>query len=82
VLPQIVLLLIQVELFRTLLFYLREHRVAVGLMVEVAIVALLRELLINPPGTSSFDAIGIGVLLLVLGALLVADRLTNARTSG
>ena len=75
VLPQIMLLLILVELFRTLLFYLREHRVAVGLMIEVAIVSVLRELLLNPPGTSAFDAIGIAVLLLVLGTLLVADRI-------
>src|ERR1700676_247489 len=49
VLPQIVLLLLLVELFRTLLFYLREHRIDVGLMIEIAIVGVLRELLINPP---------------------------------
>ena len=45
VLSQVVLVLILVELYRTLLFYLREHRVSVGLMVEVAIVSLLCELL-------------------------------------
>src|SRR4030081_884935 len=43
VLPQILLLLILIELFRTLLYYLREHRVSVGLMIEVAIVSVLRE---------------------------------------
>jgi uncharacterized membrane protein (DUF373 family) len=79
VLPQIILVFILVELFRTLLFYLREHRVSVGLMLEVAIVGVLRELLINPPGSSAFDALGIAVLLLVLGALLIADRLTAPR---
>lgn len=79
VLPQIVFLLILVELFRTLLFYLREHRVAVGLMVEVSIIGLLRELLLNPPGTKLFDATGLALLLFVLGALLVADRLTAPR---
>ncbi|BDE07905.1 hypothetical protein WPS_31810 [Vulcanimicrobium alpinum] len=81
VLPQIVLLLILVELFRTLLFYLREHRVAVGLMIEVAIVSLLRELLVNPPGakgTMSLSAYGIALLLVVLGALMVADRMTSS----
>src|ERR1700760_3064428 len=72
VLPQILLLLILVELFRTLLFYLREHRVSVGLMIEVAIVSVLRELLINPPGTQLFNATGVAVLLLSLGALMVA----------
>jgi uncharacterized membrane protein (DUF373 family) len=80
VLPQILLILILVELFRTLLFYLREHRVSVGLMVEVSIVSVLRELLINPPGTMSFDPIGVSILLLVLGALLVAERITVRRT--
>ncbi len=82
VLPQIVLLLILVELFRTLLFYLREHRVAVGLMIEVAIVSLLRELLVNPPGaagTPASSAYGIALLLVVLGALMVADRMTSSR---
>lgn len=82
VLPQIVLLLILVELFRTLLFYLREHRVAVGLMIEVAIVSLLRELLVNPPataGTTVSSALGIALLLVVLGALMVADRMTSSR---
>jgi uncharacterized membrane protein (DUF373 family) len=80
VLPQIVLLLILVELFRTLLFYLREHRVAVGLMIEVALVSVLRELLLNPPGGIPLvGSLGIAVLLFVLGMLLVADRFTAAR---
>lgn len=80
VLPQILLMLILVELFRTLLFYLREHRVSVGLMVEVSIVSVLRELLINPPGTTSFEPVGVSILLFVLGALLVAERMTVPRT--
>lgn len=82
VLPQILLLLILIELFRTLLFYLREHRVSVGLMIEVAIVSELRELLINPPGTELSSAMGMAVLLLSLGALMLADRLTDARNRG
>jgi uncharacterized membrane protein (DUF373 family) len=79
VLPQIFLLLILVELFRTLLYYLREHRVAVGLMIEVTIVSILRELLLSPPGGSALTALGISALLLVLGALLVAERFTAPR---
>jgi uncharacterized membrane protein (DUF373 family) len=39
ILSQIVLLFVLVELFRTLIFYLREHRVSVSLMLEVAIVS-------------------------------------------
>jgi uncharacterized membrane protein (DUF373 family) len=81
VLPQIVLLFIFVELFRTLLFYLREHRVSVGLMIEVTIVSILRELLINPPGVSIVADTGVAALLLVLGILMVADRVTVARAA-
>jgi uncharacterized membrane protein (DUF373 family) len=82
VLPQIMLLLILVELFRTLLYYLREHRVAVGLMIEVAIVSLLRELLIKPPIAAALDALAFSVLLVALGGLMVADRLTSSRALG
>jgi uncharacterized membrane protein (DUF373 family) len=79
VLPQIFLLLILVELFRTLLYYLGEHRIAVGLMIEVAIVSILREVLLKPPGDSALQSIGTAVLLLVLGVLLVAERYTAPR---
>src|SRR5205807_658387 len=43
-LSQVVFILILAELHRLLIFYLREHRVSVALMVEVAIVGTLREL--------------------------------------
>jgi uncharacterized membrane protein (DUF373 family) len=82
ILPQIFLLLILVELFRTILYYLREHRVAVGLMIEVSIVSILRELLLSPPGGSALQSFGIAVLLLVLGMLLAAERYTAPREQG
>jgi uncharacterized membrane protein (DUF373 family) len=82
VLAQIALLLILVELFRTLLYYLREHRVAVGLMIEVAIVSMLRELLIKPAVDVPFNTLAFSVLLLALGALMVADRITVSRAPG
>jgi uncharacterized membrane protein (DUF373 family) len=78
VLPQIILLLIFVELFRTLLYYLREHRVAVGLMIEVAIVSILREVLVKAPVESWSNALAVAVLLFSLGALMVADRVTSS----
>lgn len=75
VLSQIVLLLVLVELFRTLIFYLSEHRVSVSLMLEVAIVAELREILLNPPtGINDRQTLSNAALLLVLGGLLIADR--------
>lgn len=75
VLSQIVLILILVELFRTLLFYLSEHRVSVSLMLEVAIVSELREILLNPPSVVNAQQVySNATLLLVLGVLLLADR--------
>jgi uncharacterized membrane protein (DUF373 family) len=73
-LSQIVLLLILVELFRTLIFYLREHRVSVSLMLEVAVVSELREILLNPPTSLGTQVYGNALLLTVVGALLLADR--------
>lgn len=75
VLSQIVLLLILIELFRTLLFYLSEHRVSVSLMLEVAIVSELREVVLSPPtGLNVQQILGNTLLLAVLGVLLLADR--------
>jgi uncharacterized membrane protein (DUF373 family) len=70
VLSQIALLLILVELFRTLIFYLREHRVSVSLMLEVAIVSEIREVLLYPPTSAGTQVFGNALLLAVLGALL------------
>jgi uncharacterized membrane protein (DUF373 family) len=69
-----VLVLILVELFRTMIFYLREHRVSVSLMLEVAVVSELREILLNPPTTLGTQVLGNALLLAVVGTLLLADR--------
>jgi uncharacterized membrane protein (DUF373 family) len=74
VLSQVVLLLVLVELFRTLIFYLRNHRVSVPLMLEVAIVSELREILLYPPTSLGTQVYGNAVLLAVLGTLLLANR--------
>jgi len=74
-LSQVVLVLILVELYRTLIFYLREHRIAVSLMVEVAIVSLLRELILEGLTQLTWaKAVGVSLLLLVLGGILAGDR--------
>jgi hypothetical protein len=36
-------------------------------------------MLVNPPGTPDFQPFGIAALLLVLGTMLVAERLTSRR---
>jgi uncharacterized membrane protein (DUF373 family) len=46
VLADILFILVLIELFRLLLIYLEEHRVAVATMVEVGIVASIREVLL------------------------------------
>jgi uncharacterized membrane protein (DUF373 family) len=43
----ILFLLILVELFRLLIIYLQEHRVAIGVAVEVSIVSVLREMIVR-----------------------------------
>ena len=46
VIGDILFILVLVELFRLLLIYLEEHRISVATMVEVGIVATLREVIL------------------------------------
>ncbi len=68
----ILFLLILVELFRLLIIYLQEHRVSIGVAVEVSIVSVLREIIVKgileTPWTQVLAACS---FLLALGALLV-----------
>ncbi len=77
-LSQIVYVLILTELYRTLIFYLREHRVSVALMLEVAIVSILQSLILSGMNGHGWqDVLGNSVLLVVLGSLLALDRWTQ-----
>lgn len=68
----ILFLLILVELFRLLIIYLQEHRVSIGVAVEVSIVSVLREIIVRGVlETPWLQVIVACVFLLVLGALLV-----------
>lgn len=68
----ILFLLILVELFRLLIIYLQEHRVSIGVAVEVSIVSVLREIIVKgileTPWTQVLASCS---FLLALGALLV-----------
>jgi uncharacterized membrane protein (DUF373 family) len=68
----ILFLLILVELFRLLIIYLQEHRVSIGVAVEVSIVSVLREIIVrgilDTPWTQVLASCS---FLLVLGGLLV-----------
>lgn len=68
----ILFLLILVELFRLLIIYLQEHRVSIGVAVEVAIVSALREIIVRGVlETPWVQVLATCVFLLSLGALLV-----------
>jgi uncharacterized membrane protein (DUF373 family) len=74
ILSQIVYILILTELYRTLIFYLREHRVSVALIMETAIVTTVNELILTGQNSPPSLILAIGGLLLVLGGLLALDR--------
>jgi uncharacterized membrane protein (DUF373 family) len=68
----ILFLLILVELFRLLIIYLQEHRVSIGVAVEVSIVSVLREIIVRGVlETDWTQVLASCAFLLVLGALLV-----------
>ncbi len=68
----ILFLLILVELFRLLIIYLKEHRVSIGVAVEVSIVSVLREIIVRGVLETPWTQVLVAcVFLLVLGALLV-----------
>ncbi|MBC7085963.1 MAG: phosphate-starvation-inducible PsiE family protein [Methanomethylovorans sp.] len=43
---EIIFLLVLIEVYRLLVIYLREHRIAIDIMVEVGIVSTLREIIL------------------------------------
>jgi uncharacterized membrane protein (DUF373 family) len=88
VIAEVLFMLVMVEVVRLLIVYLQEHRVAVDFMVELGIVATLREIVLR--GVTELDwklVIALTVFLAALGALLrfgglrahvVAPSLTSA----
>jgi uncharacterized membrane protein (DUF373 family) len=74
-LSEVVFVLILMEVYRLLIFYLREHRISVALTVEVALVSTIREVMLK--GAHEFEwlrLVAISLLLLVLGGLLAMVR--------
>ncbi|MGB6299503.1 MAG: phosphate-starvation-inducible PsiE family protein [Rivularia sp. (in: cyanobacteria)] len=68
----ILFLLILVELFRLLIIYLQEHRVSIGVAVEVSIVSALREIIVKGVLEIGWtQVLATCAFLLVLGVLLV-----------
>ena len=78
-LSEIVFVLILMELYRLMIYYLREHRISVALTVEVALVSILRELMLK--GVYEFEwlrLVALSLLLVVLGGLLAMERGSGA----
>jgi uncharacterized membrane protein (DUF373 family) len=68
----ILFVLILVELFRLLIIYLQEHRVSIGVAVEVSIVSVLREVIVSGVLETPWVQILVtGSFLLVLAFLLL-----------
>lgn len=70
-LSQVLFVTLLIELYRLLIIYLREHRVAIDTVVEIALVASLREvILIGVTGLPWERLVAITAFVLALGGLL------------
>lgn len=71
VIAEVLFMLVMVELVRLLMIYLQEHRLAVDFMVELGIVATLREIVLREVVELNWEQIAaLSVFLLALGVLL------------
>jgi uncharacterized membrane protein (DUF373 family) len=71
VIAQVLFMLVMVEVVRLVIIYLEEHRIAVDFMVELGIVATLREVVLRGVTELAWqEVIALTVFLLALGALL------------
>ncbi len=87
VIADILFILVLIELFRLLIIYLEEHRISVATMVEVGIVATLREVILT--GAMQVEwrqmlvicafILTLGVVLRYAGIRLEAQEIERAR---
>ena len=71
VIGEVLFILVMVEVVRLIIIYLQEHRVAVDFMVELGIVATLREIVLRGVVELHWAQIAaLSVFLVALGALL------------
>lgn len=83
---ELIYILVLIEIYRLLIIYLREHRVAVDIMIEVGIVSALREIILyGVLEIDPFKIIGISFLFIALlfllryGAIRKTEIETDAR---
>jgi hypothetical protein len=71
VVAEVLFMLVMVEVMRLLILYLEEHRVAIDVMVEVGIVATLREIVLRGVIELNWQQIvALSLFFVALGALL------------
>jgi uncharacterized membrane protein (DUF373 family) len=71
IIAEVLFMLVMVEVVRLVIIYLREHRVAVDFMVELGIVATLREVVLRGVTDLSWQQLtAVTLFLLALGTLL------------
>ena len=80
VIADILFILVLIELFRLLIIYLQEHRISVATMVEVGIVATLREVILT--GAMQVDWRQMLVLSAFLLTLAIVLRYSGVRNDG
>lgn len=78
---ELIYILVLVEIYRLLIIYIREHRIAVDIMIEVGIVSILREVIlhgvleINPLSLLSISFFLFALMLLLrYGAVRKEER--------
>jgi uncharacterized membrane protein (DUF373 family) len=75
---EVLFMLVMVEVVRLLIVYLQEHRIAVDFMVELGIVATLREVVLR--GVTDLDWRQVAALTAFLAALGALLRFGDLRT--
>ena len=82
VIAEVLFMLVMVEVVRLLIIYIGEHRIAVDFMVELGIVATLREIVLRGVTDLPWQQVSaLTVFLLALGALLRFGDLRTIDTS-
>jgi uncharacterized membrane protein (DUF373 family) len=82
VMAEVLFMLVMVEVVRLVISYLKEHRVAVDFMVELGIVATLREIVLRGVTDLAWQQVlALTMFVLALGALLRFGDLRAIHTS-
>ena len=74
---ELIYILVLIEIYRLLIIYLREHRIAVDIMIEVGVVSALREIILH--GVLEIDPMKIIAIAILFVALLLLLRFGAVR---